>query len=128
MEEKPEQREITDKILAAIKREYGFIPVVNQVLSTRPDMFIPASNMGKAVLEGDGDLDKKTRYLCAISAASAAGGEYCINVQMRHAVDAGATKDEILEAIMIGCYMSMTRAQSYAFRKYAEMFDMGLEQ
>ena len=35
---------------------------------------------------------------------------------------------EILEAIMIGCYMSMTRAQSYAFRKYAEMFDVGLEQ
>ena len=36
MKEDPEQRERTDKIIEAIRREYGFVPVVNQVLSTRP--------------------------------------------------------------------------------------------
>lgn len=99
MEEDPKQREIADKILASIEREYGFVPVVNQVLSTRPDLFIPAANLAKAVLEGDGDLDRKTRYLCAISAAASNGGEHCINVQVKHAIEAGATRDEVLEAM-----------------------------
>ncbi len=123
-EEPLTDREITEKILSAIKKEYGFIPVVNQVMSERPDLFVPAANYGKAVLEGDKKkLDRKTSYLCAVAAASAVGGEHCVGVQMRHAVDAGADKDEILEAIVIGSYMSMTRSQSYALRKYRELFD-----
>ena len=122
MKEDPKEREITLKILKAIEDQYGFIPVVNQVLSERPDMFIPAADLGKAILEGKGELDKKTRYLLAVSAASAIGGQHCIRVQMQHALQAGATKDEILESILIGSYMSMTRSQSYALREYAEMF------
>lgn len=123
-EENPTEREIADKILENIKKEYGFVPLVNQVLSQRPDLFIPAANLGKAVLEGkEQKLERKTAYLCAISAASATGGEHCIGVQMKHAVDAGASKDEVLESMMIGSYIAMTRAQSYAFRKYKEIFE-----
>ena len=67
MEEDPREREIADKILEAIKREYGFIPVVNQVMQTRPDIFIAQSNLNKAVFEGKNELDDKTKYLCAVS-------------------------------------------------------------
>lgn len=122
--EPPTDREIADKLLAAIQKEYGFIPLVNQVLSERPDLFVPTANLGKAVMEGDHQkLERKTAYLCAVAAASATGGEHCIGVQMKHAVAAGASKDEVLEAMVIGSYMAMTRAQSYAFRKYKEMFN-----
>lgn len=127
MKEDPEQRERTDKIIEAIRREYGFVPVVNQVLSTRPDLFLPLSAASRAILEGNGDLDRKQRYLCAISAATAVGGEYCIDVQTKHAIAAGATGDEVLEAMLIGSYMAMTRSQSYALRKYAENFGIELE-
>lgn len=127
MQEDPKQREIADKILASIRREYGFVPVVNQVLSERPDLFVPLANTGRAVLAGDGALDQKTRYLCAVAAATSVGGEYCIGVQTRHAIDAGATRDEVLEAMVIGSYMAMTRSQSYAFRRYAEAFGVELE-
>lgn len=122
MQEDPKEREIAEKILKAIEEQYGFIPVVNQVLSERPDVFIPAANLGKAILEGNGELDQKTRYLAAVSAAAALGGQHCIKVQMHHAAQAGATKDEILESILIGSYMAMTRSQSFALREYAEMF------
>ena len=122
--EPPTDREVADKILEAIKKEYGFVPLVNQVLSQRPDIFVPAANFGKAALEGkEQKLERKTAYLCAISAATALGAEHCLNVQMKHAVAAGASKDEVLEAMVVGSYMAMTRAQSYAFRKYSEMFD-----
>jgi len=123
MQEDPEERKITEKILKAIEEEYGFIPVVNQVLSERPDLFIPAANLGRSILEGKGDLDRKTRYLAAVSAAAATGGQHCVRVQMEHAIQAGATKDEILECMMIGSYMAMTRAQSYALREYSERFN-----
>jgi AhpD family alkylhydroperoxidase len=128
MEEDPREREIADKILEAIKREYGFIPVVNQVMQTRPDIFIAQSNLNKAVFEGKNELDDKTKYLCAVSAAAANCGEYCIGVHMRHAQDAGATKDEILEAVTIGCHVAMNRAQSYALRRYAELFGIDTDE
>ena len=119
----PTDREIADKMLQAIEKEYGFVPLVNQVLSQRPDLFIPTVNFSKAALEGDNQkLEKKTAYLCAITAATALGAEHCINVQMKHAVSVGATKDEILESMLIGSMMAMTRSQSYAFRKFDEMF------
>lgn len=124
MEEDPRQRELTEKILAAIKKEYGFIPLINQVLAERPDLFIPSANLGRAAIEGRGVMEKKTRYLCALAAASAEGAEHCIRVHADHAMNEGATRDEILEAMVIGSYMSMTKAQSYAFREYAKMFEV----
>lgn len=127
MEEDPRQREITEKILAAIKKEYGSIPLINQVLSERPDLFIPVANLGRAAIEGRGVMEKKTRYLCALAAASAEGAEYCIKVQAEHAMQEGATRDEVLEAMVIGSYMSLTKAQSYAFREYARLFDVETE-
>ena len=121
--EPPTDREVADKILAAIEKEYGFIPLVNQVLSERPEIFVPAANFGKAALEGkEQKLERRTAYLCAVAAASALGAEHCIGVQTKHAVAAGATKDEVLEAMVIGSYMAMTRSQSYAFRKYKEIW------
>ncbi len=123
MDKDSELKEQTDKILAAIEKRFGFIPVVNKVTSERPDIFVPSVVMGQAVLErDDGALQRKQRYLCAISAATALGGEHCVRVQMKHARDVGATKDEIFEAIMIGSYMAMTRSQSYALRAFADEF------
>lgn len=121
MQEDPEERKIADKILKSIKDTYGSVPIVNQVLSERPDLFIPMANVGKAVLEGKGEMERKNRFLAALSAASALGGEHCVRVQIDHAKQAGASNDEILEAIMIGSYMAMTRSQSYALREYRDM-------
>ena len=122
MQEDPKEREITDKMLKLMEETYGFVPVVNQVLSTRPDLFLASSGLARGTIEGKGDMDQKNRYLCAISAATAVGGEYCVDVQIKHAKDAGATADEVLEAIMIGATMCATRAQSYALRRYADNY------
>jgi alkylhydroperoxidase/carboxymuconolactone decarboxylase family protein YurZ len=116
------EEEMAQKILKAIEKEYGFIPLVNQVLSERPDLFIPSANVGRSVFDGKGKLEKKFRHLAALSAAVAMGAEHCINVQMRLATKYGASKDEIIETMQIAGVMSMTHAQSYAFRKYKEMF------
>ena len=118
-----EKREVTEKILKAIEAKYGFVPLVNQVMSENPDLFIPTVNLSKAILEADTKkLDPKTSYLCAVAAASALGAEHCIRVQGTHAKASGATKDEMMEAIVIGSYMAMTRSQSYAFRVLQDIY------
>lgn len=122
VKERESEREMTEKVLHAMEKEYGFIPVISQVLAERPDLFLPAANMGRAATEGRGELDKKTRYLIAMAAAATTGSEHCIGVQMDHAVNAGATRDEVLEALYIASYMAMTRSQSYALRKFRERF------
>jgi len=33
----------------------------------------------------------------------------------------GASKEEIVEAVMVGCLMAMTKGQSIAFRKLSEL-------
>ncbi len=121
MEQNPESVKETERILDLIKRKYGFIPVVNQILSERPDMFIPVTEASKSILE-HGVMDRKSRMLCAVSASAALCGEYCLDVQIAHAADAGADRDEILEAIMIGCQMNFTRSQSYALRRFADAY------
>jgi alkylhydroperoxidase/carboxymuconolactone decarboxylase family protein YurZ len=128
MEEDPKLRETTDKILKATEEMYGFIPVSNKVLSERPDMFVPSANFSRSVLDReDGAVKRKDRFLLAISAASALGSPYCLKVQIQHAKEAGASKDEILESIMIGSYMCMTRSQSFGLRAYADAFDIEYE-
>jgi len=125
MQEDPKQREATDKIMKAIEEKYGFVPVVNKVMCERSDIFVPSVNLSQAILDReDGAIERKNRFLCAISAAAAVGGEHCLRVQIKHAKEAGASKDEIIESIMIGSYMSMTRSQSYALRAYADAFDI----
>jgi len=123
MQEDPKLREITDKILKATEEKYGFIPVSNKIMGGRPDLFVPSAEFSRAVLDReDGAIPRKNRFLLAISAAAAVGGEHCLKVQISHAREAGATRDEILESIMIGSFMSMTRSQSYALRAFADEF------
>jgi Uncharacterized homolog of gamma-carboxymuconolactone decarboxylase subunit len=122
MEISREDKEKAKEVLKKIELNYGFVPLINQILSERPDMFLPSVSFGKAVLEGKGDLDSKTRYLISLGAASALASEHCMEVQMEHAIDAGATRDEVLEALIIGSFMALTRSQSKALRKFQERF------
>ena len=120
---KEEKEEIAQKILDRIAERYGKVPLVNTVLAQDPDLFIPAANMAKAALESENKkLGAKTSYLCAVAAATGLGAEHCVLAQGTHAKEAGVTKDEMREAMFIGSYMAMTRAQSYAFRALEEIY------
>jgi len=55
------------------------------------------------VEEEDGGLPSKTKTLIAIALAIYNGCQWCIAVHTKAALDAGATKDEIIEA----CYVAV---------------------
>ncbi|AGI48132.1 putative gamma-carboxymuconolactone decarboxylase subunit -like protein [Thermoplasmatales archaeon BRNA1] len=110
------------RYLDEVKKEYGYVPVTNQVLSCRPDIFVPSFDFGKSVFEGKSSFDPKMRHLLGLAAAAALGGEYCMKAQMKDAKDLGATEDEVIEVLEIAAYMCMTRSQSYSFREFAEQY------
>ena len=114
--------DIVKMMLEKIEKRYGSVPLVNQILSERPDLFIPSVKFSTAVIEGKSQFDHKTRYLFAVAAATALGSGHCIDVQLEHAIQAGATRDEVLEVMSIASFMGMTRSQSVAFRKFSEKF------
>ncbi len=122
MEKSTELEKETEKRLEMDKAALGRIPVVHQVLSERPDLFIPNFDTSASIFMGKGVLDLKTKRLISVAASAMGGSPYCLRAQMEDAKLAGATEDEILEALQISAYMGMTRVQSVSFRVFAEMF------
>jgi 4-carboxymuconolactone decarboxylase len=102
---------------------YGEVPLVSQVLSKRPEIFIPYSDMSSAILFKPKFMDQKSMELAAIAAGSALGAEHCLMVHFKQAAKYGASEDEIFDAIMIGAMMSMTASQAVAYRVLAEFKD-----
>ncbi len=123
IEDEDSSQEIVEKLLKSMERLYGFVPLVNQVLSERPEFFIPQVTLAKAIFNSPGSLSEKERELIALGAATACSAEHCMMVHLKHADRLGADKDQIMEAMMIGSMISMNKAQSYAFRKFREAFE-----
>lgn len=127
MQNNPEMEKQAKARLDKVRAELGKVPVVNQILSERPDLFIPNFDTSDAIFSGEKVLDHKTKHLIALAAAVAYGSPFCMRAQMEDAVMFGATSDEILETLQIASYMGITRSQSQAFRVYADVFNKKIE-
>lgn len=65
-----------------------------------------------ATLE-DGALDKKTKELVTLGTAITARCKYCIALHTKNCLDAGATKEEILEVAFVAIMMGGGPAFTY---------------
>lgn len=108
------------KRLARLTDFYGQVPFVPQTLSEHPDIFIPFSDLSKRLLLEPKYLSLRDMELASVAASAALGSEHCLNVHIPQALKVGATKEEVMESIMIGTFMAMTKGQSVALRKLAE--------
>ena len=67
--------------------------------------------MGQVLKEGI--LDTKTKELITVGTAITARCKYCIALHVKKALDAGATKDEIMEAATVAMLMGGGPAMTY---------------
>jgi AhpD family alkylhydroperoxidase len=116
-----EKAQEVQRRLDELERLYGRVPFVAQVLSKRPDIFIPYSDYSDVALNRPKHLDRKTVELAAVAASSALASQHCLNIHLDAAVKAGADNDEILEAVLIGSFMSLTKSQSVALRMFQDI-------
>lgn len=115
------------KRLDKLEKRLGKIPAVHQILSERPDLFIPNFDCSASIFNGEKVLKHKTKHLIALAAAAAYGSPHCMRAQMDDAAMFGATEDEILETLQIAAYMGLTKCQSQAFRVFAEKYGKKIE-
>ena len=66
----------------------------------------PFGVLKRHAIEDDGALPSKTKRLIALALAVTSGCEWCIAIHTKGSLDAGATKDEIIEA----CYAAVVMA------------------
>ncbi|MGQ2912196.1 carboxymuconolactone decarboxylase family protein [Aeromicrobium sp.] len=81
-----------------------------------PDMQRAYAALGEAVFKGDGTVPAKYRELIAIGVAVTTQCPFCIDSHTRAAVDAGATPEELGEAVMVAAALRAGGAVTHGFQ------------
>lgn len=71
-----------------------------------PRLMGPFGVLKRHTVEDDGALPSKTKRLIALALAVANGCEWCIALHVKGSMDAGASKDEIIEACFVSILMA----------------------
>lgn len=78
-----------------------------------PEQIEAWRNFSKEVFK-DGDLDSKTKQLIAVAVAHVTQCPYCIKAHTKGSKKAGATNDEIMEAVWIAAEMRAGAAYAHS--------------
>jgi len=89
-----------------------------------PKLMPSYSNFRKEVYR-DGALKQKTKRLIALACGLQGGCTRCVQGQTRDAVAAGATKDEILEAVAVAVVMGGTAVSAKTWRVVKVLEELG---
>lgn len=73
----------------------------------------------------DGALDLKTKRLIALACGLMASCTRCVQGQTRDAINAGASKDEILEAVSVAVVMGGTAVSAETWRVVRVLDELG---
>ncbi len=89
-----------------------------------PDLMVPESAKWEIVYK-DGALSSKVKRLIALGIALRVGCTNCILGQTMRALEAGATKDEILETLSVEVAMSGTTGIAESLRVIKLLDELG---
>ena len=115
---------ISDDILEETEKMFGSMPFILPILRERPKYFAPAVLADDLVCRPE-HLSPKTAELVALAAAAATNAEHCMRVHIPAAVKEGATRDEILDTILIAALVGKSRVLATALRQMNDAFPNG---
>jgi 4-carboxymuconolactone decarboxylase len=116
LEESPSLQE---DIFDDTEKMLGTVPFILKVMARRPEFMIFSSLKDFYALRPK-SLDAKTAELLAVAAAASAGADKCLKVHIAAAEKAGASEDEILDAILIAAVIGQTRVLAGSLRAFQE--------
>ena len=113
-----EERPTKEEILTGVEQMLGFVPTF---LTQMPAASLPVALAAYSEIEaGDTALDAKTKHLIALAVAAQIPCQYCIWADTLGAKAAGATEEEIGEAVAVA---ATTRFWSTNFNGLQVDFD-----
>ena len=116
---------IQEDIFEDSEEMLGIVPFILRVMARRPEFMIFSALKDFYALRPK-SLDAKTAELLAVAAAAASGADKCLKVHMAAASGAGASQDEILDAVFIAAIIGQTKVLASALREFQE-FEAKLE-
>ncbi|MFA7561983.1 MAG: carboxymuconolactone decarboxylase family protein [Methanoculleus sp.] len=112
--------DLSDDIVADVEEMLGIVPFIFPILRSRPDAFALSTLADYRTSRPD-SLDPKTAELIAVAAAASAGADSCLKVHIGAALKEGASRDEILDVLLIAAMIGKTRVLASALRRYREV-------
>lgn len=116
---------LEEDIYADCEEMLGTVPFILRVMARRPEFMIFSALKDFYALRPK-SFDAKTAELLAVAAAAASGADKCLKVHMAAASRAGASQDEILDAVFIAAIIGQTKVLASALREFQE-FEAGLK-
>ena len=113
------KEEMIESFEQILKEELGMVPFIIKEMEKRPEMLIHEL-LSMYYTTQPKSLDAKTAELVALSSAVANKSEGCISVHCDAALKCGATRDEILDVILISSVMAKAGVLATALGKYRE--------
>jgi len=106
----------------AILEDNGRVPLIFERMAERPEVLVSHLLYKTAVLKTS-TLTPKYVELISIAVSSALRCNHCTDYHVQAAIRKGATKDEILEAILIAGLTSQSTVLADAYRTYADSIE-----
>ncbi|HWQ64449.1 MAG TPA: carboxymuconolactone decarboxylase family protein [Methanospirillum sp.] len=106
----------------AILAENGRIPLIFERMAERPEVLVSHLLYKTSVLKTS-TLEPKYVELISLAVSSALRCNHCTDYHVQAAIRKGATKDEILEAILIAGLTSQSTVLADAYRTYTESIE-----
>jgi len=105
--------------MKAIEEEYGRVPLVFKRMGERPEVLI-SHLLYKGTVAQTSPLDPKYVELISMAVGAALKCPHCTGYHMQAAIKMGATREEILEVILLSGMISNSSVLANAYRIFDE--------
>jgi len=105
--------------LRDIEKDYGRVPLIFKRMSERPEVLI-SHLLYKGTVAETSPLDPKYVELISMAVGAALKCPHCTSYHMQAAVKMGATREEILEVILLSGMISNSSVLANAYRIFDE--------
>jgi len=112
--------DLGDDITKDVEEMIGVVPFIFHILRDRPESFALSTLADYRISRPD-SLDPKTAELIAVAAAAGAGADSCLKVHMGAAMKEGASRDEVLDVLLIAAMIGKTRILASSLRRFREV-------
>ena len=111
-----------DEWLKAIEVEYGKVPLVFRRMGERPEVLI-SHLLYKGTVAQTSPLDPKYVELISMAVGAALKCPHCTGYHMQAAVKMGASREEILEVILLAGMISNSSVLANSYRIFDEKME-----
>lgn len=111
-----------DEWMKVIEEEYGRVPLIFKRMGERPEVLI-SHLLYKGTVAQTSPLDPKYVELISMAVGAALKCPHCTGYHMQAALKMGATRDEILEVILLSGMISNSSVLANAYRIFDEKLE-----